>query len=296
MMTDRKLDSSFSASREDLRLSWEIFRENWKPFIKNELFVVLLICIVGVFFMIFFFLNPGYMIQFFTGASQFSYFDIFLIILLFVIAIALFFLPFAFLTCQFGLAYDIMSSGDMFAEFEGSFTYFKRHWWQYSILALLTPVVGIFSPLASSFQGHEATPPPVTEFPANIVGGFILLLLYLLWFIIFISTLPSITALGQKDNGKSKWKKFRQSFSESWGIFKNNKKRLYNTWFLFFFVFNLPAMILSFIWFGMRMLAFPPGALMLINLLWFLTSAIIIMISYPMQAIIATRIYNLIKT
>ena len=294
-MTDPKLNKSFSASKEDFMVSWQIFKKNWKPFIKNELFIVLLILILGVGIMIFFFINPNYMMQAFTGQIPFSYFDIAFLITISIIALIVFFFAFAFLTCQFGLAYDIMSSGDMFTEFESSFSYYRRHWWQYSILGMFTPSAGIFAPLAESIQGQGVAQASVEDLSSNLFGGFILLLLYLLWFIIFISTLPSITAIGQKNDGKSKWQKFKQSFSESWCIFKNNKKRLYTTWFLYFLIFNIPSIVLSIIWSVFTMLSFPQEMLMLVNLLWFLSAAIIVMISYPMQAIIATRIYNLIK-
>ncbi|NHI92901.1 MAG: hypothetical protein EAX96_10405 [Candidatus Lokiarchaeota archaeon] len=294
-MTESKLDPSFSASIEDFKISWQIFRENWKPFIKNELFAVFLILVLGIIVMISFFINPNFTTQVMMAETWNSFFGIFLISLLSIIAIAIFFLPFAFLSCQFGLAYDIISSGDMFAEFEGSFTYYKRHWWQYSILSLLTPSSGLFFPLAGSTQSVEISQPPVSDFFGGIIGGFILLLLYLIWFIIFINTLPSITALGQNKDGKSKWQKFKLSFSESWRIYKNNKKRLYGTWWLFFVIFNIPTVILSFIWSISKLFSFHSGILMLINFLWFISATIIVMISYPMKALIATRIYNMMQ-
>lgn len=283
-MTDVKLDQSFQATKEDFKISWQLFKENWKAFIKNELFVVLCIVILGLFFLIYFVINPNI----FTNPN---YLDPIFIILMVVAGLGLFFIPLALMTCQYGLAYDIISSGDMYAEFEGTFTYYKRHWWQYSLLSILTPWTEWSFPSTDS-NGAWKNMPMQMQVPSMIGSTVILLLFYLIWFIIFINTLPSITALGQEEVEGSK---FRKCFSESFAIFRNNKRRLFLTWGCFFIVFNAPSVILSAIAINMQILSFPPVFIMFINFISIVISAIVITISYPMRALIGTRIYNCTK-
>ncbi|NVM01989.1 MAG: hypothetical protein HWN67_06615 [Candidatus Helarchaeota archaeon] len=191
------------------------------------------------------------------------------------------------MSCQYGLAYDIMSSGDMFAEFKGSFTYFRRHWWQYSLLMILISW-GIFIP------GRDPLPPPNRPFLnlliyvsiendiLSIRRDIIGVIFYFFWFLIFINTIPSITA------GKN----FKNSFGESFRIFRNYPKRLITTWGIFFLIFFIPLITSITI----SRLVFQPFVYsplfqilrLITTTLWF----IFIFIGSPMMSLIATRIYN----
>ncbi len=282
-MTDKKLDQSFSATKEDFKISWQLFKENWKAFIKNELFVVLCIVILGLAVIIYFLFSPNLFNP--------NFLDPIFIILMIIAALGLFFIPLALMCCQYGLAYDIMSSGDMFAEFEGTFTYYKRHWWQYSILSLFTPWTEWSFPSMDANASWRNFPLEM-QVPSMISSTIVLLFIYLIWFIIFINTLPSITALGQEE---VKGSSFKKCFSESFAIFRKNKRRLFMTWGCFFIVFNAPSVILTAIAINFQMLSFPPIMILFIDFISMVISAIVITISYPMRALIATRIYNCTK-
>ncbi len=123
-----------SETKNDFKNSWKLLRENYRAFLWNGVFslisflIVILLAalitwILGMFFPI---LSLENISQEFIHESHFSriYRSFFISIAMMVF--------FSFLACQYGLAYDIMSSGDMFAEFRNSFQYFKKHWLRYS--------------------------------------------------------------------------------------------------------------------------------------------------------------------
>ncbi len=290
---------SFSETKLDFKLSWKLLKENWKAFFSTILFAgFFLILLIVILFIIAHFIPNFFIpniIQDFTNLlTRLIYFLSFFIIILLVI-----FIFFAFLSCQYGLAYDIMSSGDMFAEFKGSFTYFRRHWWQYSILMILISW-GIFIP------GRDPMPPPNRPFPnllfyvfvendiSSITRDIIGIIIYFILFLIFINTIPSVTARGHgKGNGKlAGFKNFKNSFNESFRIFRNYPKRLITTWGIFFLIFFIPlitGITISRLMFQPFVVSPLLQILRLSNtILWF----IFIFIGTPMMSLLATRIYN----
>ena len=277
----------FSNSLDDIKISWLLLKSNWKAFIATELFAFFALTFVALLFVVIYFAIGAIIAlpPLFLDSSSpqekrgFSFFFFGIIFFL------------AFLNCQFGLAYDIISSGDMFAEFKGSFTYFKRNWLPYSLLPFLLVW------LHSIFQGIRIIwiilIGDVTNIRAEI-NEFELLRSFIIGFIFFvllISTLPSVTA----SSGNSKIGRIKRGFIENFRLVKRRPKRLFSTLGLFYLIFYLPSTIISLfiilfydsligsIW--LLIILFVYALLLLIGLL----------IGTPISTLITTRIYSEVR-
>lgn len=302
-MSSVNTKQSFSETKQDFKTSWNLLKESWKAFISTIIFAALcLFLITSILFIMANFI-PSFFIpnltrdfsNFFTRLIYFlSFFSInFIAVLVF----------FAFLSCQYGLAYDIMSSGDMFAEFKGSFTYFRQHWWQYSILAILIfwslffiAGRGPFFPLDVNLLFILINNFTKSEFPrylGPILGSF----LYFFWFILFINTFPSITAQGHnKSQGKfSKLTKFKDCFIENFNIFRNYPKRIFLTWGIYFLIFYFPLVICIAITYLIYNSITYSILLQILQIIVPLLLGVLVFVGTPLMALIATRIYNSVK-
>jgi len=192
----------------------------------------------------------------------------------------------------------------MFAEFKGSFTYFCRHWWQYSLLTLFISW-GLF-PIAirrpfSFFRGYFFNPIDFlfnkAKIPAGIGSTIIRFIFYFIWFLLFINTLTSITAQGddKTETKFSQFKSFKYSFIESFRIFRKKPKRLFLTWGLFFLIFYIPLEIVTYITKVLSDLIFPPAWLQILQIILPLIWIFFILIGTSMMALIATRIFNSVE-
>jgi len=268
-----------SETRNDFKVSWQMFKTNYKAFIATEIFAILAFLVIngiilGIVVLIFV-LSPNLdLVDLFPGQTgptnlSFRIWGIFSILSYLTMS--------GFLFCQFGLAYDIFSSGDMFTEFKKSFTYFKENWWKYILLTFVTGF-GFFIP---DRRMSHIEPGENYEIFSII---FIILRFMLLFFIlvVFNSTLPSVTAQ----------RKLKNSFIESFRIVKGNFRRLFKTWGLYFLIFSIPVFVINI---TMALLlpsirgtiVFPilMVLLLIIYLYW-------LFIGFPMMALISTRIYN----
>ncbi|MHA1516461.1 MAG: hypothetical protein ACTSPF_13060, partial [Candidatus Heimdallarchaeaceae archaeon] len=186
----------------------------------------------------------------------------------------------SFLFCQFGLAYDIYTSGDMFTEFKKAFTYFKSHWWKYILLTFVTGF-GFFRPNSQMAPEGNIPPGEISEIIQiiTIIVRFVLLFIIV---IIFSSTLPSVTAQGSLKN----------SFIETIRIVKKDFKRLFKTWGTYFLLFSLPVFAVN-----LTLVILLPSikgtvVLPILIALLAIVYAYRLFIGFPMMALIATRIYN----
>ncbi len=306
MMSSSNSYESFSETKLDFKISWKLFKENWKAFLSTLLFSGLCLLLISAVMFIFAHFIPNFLApDIFRGLVPFSsrvgaFLSSFFIILIGVLVF------FAFLGCQYGLSFDIMSSGDQFAEFKGSFTYFRRHSLAYSLLTILISW-GVFTIAQRGpfFSPESAIPFPLFGMspsfgpprPEMGIIQFVMFVLYFFWFLIFINTLPSITAQGHnKDNvGLSGIKKFKNSFVESFRIFKKCPKRLLMTWGLFFLIFIIPLNVLILI---ANLLNNPFGPTIILEILKRTIQALwitFILIGTPVMALLATRIYNSVE-
>ncbi|UYP44394.1 hypothetical protein NEF87_000679 [Candidatus Lokiarchaeum ossiferum] len=253
----------------DFKLSLQAFRNNVKAFMGTELFAFLFF-VVGMLISVLITL-----IYLKVKVEEIAEPLVILMLLPgFLISIWLFQ---AMLTCQYGLAFDIMSSGDMFAEFKGSFSYFKRFWWQYPLLSLIFTLSGFFTQFDLPIKFF------ITE--VNVQIMLYTPLTYCLT-VLFIEIFPSLTSSSN----------LKASFKENFLILKQNPKRLLATWGIFYIIFQFIPSIVIFIISLLSNLLFEE----LITIIIFITLIIVMLfwmfvIGYPVMTLIATRIYNSTK-
>ena len=283
-MSPIHLKEDISNSLDDIKISWFLLKSNWKAFIATELFALFSLAIVALLFTMIY-STIGYVIPlpslFLDSSSQQEKrgFPLFFFGMIFFLS---------FLNCQYGLAYDIISSGDMFAEFKGSFTYFKRNWFPYSLLPFL------LVSLHSLFQGIRIIwiifIGDVTNIRAE-TNEFDLLRSFIFGFIFFVllvSTLPSVTAQA----GNSKIGRLKQGFIENFRLVKRRPRKLFSTLGLYYIIFNLPSTIIS-----LFIILFYDS---LIGSIWLIIIFSVyafllllgILIGTPISTLIVTRIYS----
>jgi hypothetical protein len=188
----------------------------------------------------------------------------------------------AFLNSQTGLAYDIMSSGEMFAEFKGAFSYFKQHWWKYVLVSIIS---GSWNFLISFNPRIE----PHIEGTESVLGIWGIVVIILMAFIAFIwnsiinEALASINAQGS----------FTKAIVESFRIFRANPKRLLSTWGLYSLIFVIPSLIFEIIIaiFHTEII----GVAIIIVVVVLIINIFNIFIGLPLKALIITGIYNNIE-
>lgn len=277
-----------SEVKKDFIVSWKMLKLNYKAFLATELFASLSVLIVfslliGIVSLIYF-LAPALSLED-LRSQLFDYprHQIYIIETLF-FALA-YILLVGLLYCQYGLSYDIMSTGDLFSEFKRAFWYFKRYWWQYLLLSFISGL-GLFIPVGSQ----------VIKLP-NTIGNVLLdssliIVRYLLLFVFFIISsiiLPSLTAQGSLKN----------SFTEASRIIKKYPKRLFKTWIRFFLMFLLPIIILIlisyvlFFYFSESGWQMPISNTYLVFIVtYFVFNLVFLFLAIPLSTLIATRIYN----
>ncbi len=272
-----KKSSTFSDTKKDFKIAWQLLKDNYKAFIGTEIFAVLAflltLFVLGSILMIIVALIPSISLSDFFGqvSDNFGISRVFRM-LIGLIAISIFY---AFLNSQHGLAYDIMSSGEMFAEFKNSFTYFKRFWWQYPLLSFALFILnGFFSVV---FRMGGSGPPIFHDITIDFVQIVFMIgevILFFIWFILFIHAFPSLTSQGN----------FKQSYIESIRIIKSNPKRIISTWGTYFLIFIVPIITIG-------ILAEVYGFIFL-YVLFGIVFILIIMFGFPMLSLIAHGIYN----
>lgn len=186
-----------------------------------------------------------------------------------------------FLNCQYGLAYDVMSSGDMFSEFKRAFKYFQRFWWQYMLFSIISVFV-IFIPRSDDFYDFNKITSNI-YFRIGIV--IIQLVIYFIFTVISSGTLPSVTAQGS----------FRNSFVETFRILKKYPKRILKTWGTFFLIFIFPPVVLAFVrmeLYNYFSYSSPPFHFIILDIILSLLYLNYLFIGYPLKTLISTRIYN----
>ncbi len=280
-MSSSQTTYSFAESIEDIKISWYLLKQNWKAFLGTSLFAffAMLVAILGFAFSLMI-IDQFYPVpSFHEGRGKLSpYINPFTLTLSYLIFLA-------FLSCQYGLAYDVISSGDMFAEFKGAITYFRLHWRWYP---LLTAMIGwfhlLFMPqraIMLVLSGREDEFPNI-DLPLAILLELFALLLHYTMFLLFINTLPSITAQGN----------LKQSFRDNFAILRKIPKRMVVTWGLFFLIFLIPSFFFS----SISVLVGKEST----SSTWWALTAIFsvggfvlgIIIGAPIMSLIATRIYN----
>ena len=274
-----------SETKTDFRISWQFLKANYKSFLATELFAFLAFIVVISIMM-------GILVLIFVLSPELALSDLIPIItedreitirVWLIIPILAYLTMVGFLYCQFGLAYDIFTSGDMFTEFRKAFSYFKAHWWKYILLTFVTG----FSFFIPDNITHVRTETSHWSTSDALIITFevIRFLIFFVVLVVFSSTIPSVTAQGNLKN----------SFKESFRIVKKEWKRLAKTWGIYFLIFIAPSFVLSVV----LQLTYP----VLVGTAWITVIRVIaiilqvykLFIGFPMLALIATRIYNSVE-
>lgn len=258
-----KKNGSREQPTHDLKNAFRLLFKNYKPFLKMQLFAILLTLIV---FFIIIGISFVYRVIFgteiaepikYVGGAFIASFSAFITV---------------FLSTANGLAVDLIDSGDEFTEFRNSFRYFAKYWWQYALIALI--VFGF----PNAVQGI-ITHPPIQVILRDMSWERILifeaigLVVSYIWYGLFMSLYPSITAQG----------KLKQAFIENFRILKSNGKRVFGTWALFFLVFQVPMYV-----FASLALIFhiPP-----FGIFWMIFMLLNLFIGVPLQYLMAAGMY-----
>jgi hypothetical protein len=276
--------SEIPNTRQDFKNSWQMLKENYKAFILTEIFALFaFITFIFVTFLILFLiisLLPGITLDELSETISEKYRLSMSFRLYFALAFLIIFM--GFINSQFGLANDIMKSGEMFAEFKGSFLYFKKNWWQYFILTVV-----IYS-LGGILHGPIPFSPHKEFLPNNLANfdGFLFILLQILrmviyfgWFILTIHAFPSVTSRNQ----------LKLSLKETFFILKQNPKRVIKTWGVYYLIFRLPIMILVTFFFYLDNSS---PFLIIIGILAVIIFLLEIFVGFPLLSLLATGIYN----
>ena len=268
----------------DLKLSWRLYKSNFKVFLGAQIISILVYT---------FLLFPWELILMFFFGIDFNYN---ITLLLNIRSLIGGFLISIFFGSSFGLSYDIMSGGDQFTELRGFFHYFKQYWWQYIFLSLLL-VSGTF--LSSFIYGLFFSGPiedALYVLFLNITIIIIYKVLMYFWITIILQTFPSLTSQGSIKN----------ALHENFKLLRVNSKRILSSLLLFFLIFNFSWTLLQILDLSMRILAvemrwvwyqnFIQSYSIIFPLIQFLAQTIFIfLLAIPMLALVSTRIYNSLK-
>ncbi len=185
-----------------------------------------------------------------------------------------FLLFWAFYESGYGLTYDIMSTGDDFAESKGGFYYFQNFWWQNILIAFITN----FSTLFIIFPIIDLN--RLTEL-GEVVYFIIIICVNFIFYLVFFFVLPSLTAKGS----------LSKAFEENFMILRKNPKRIFISTFLLYIIFEVPIGILLVFYF--TLVGLQPGN---IDTFPFIIIMMIAFCGYflanSMHNLVATRIYS----
>ncbi|MHA1818890.1 MAG: hypothetical protein ACTSU2_07965 [Promethearchaeota archaeon] len=272
-MSDNKRKSD---TFNDFAISWQLFKENWKAFLSTILFayssfIFIILSLIGATFIVLW------------AWPQVNIDEIGLIIIgffrLIILFLVILFLQ-TFLSCQYGLAYDIMSSGDMFAEFKSAFHYYNELWWQYVVLSLFLTIPTLALSIFRVNYGEQIF---IFQDPNAILIVILQVFISITWQYLWILLFPAATSRHS----------LRKAFKENIYIIKHNFPRVFKTFFIFFSIFELPSIILAFFLVkkitinGVIDLQFIVIAIILIILI--IVSGLI---GTPIKTLLVTRIYN----
>ena len=258
---------------EDLRCAWKLYKSNWKTLASYSIIATLgAIGLLIVFAVVVFILFIRIVTILDVSFDSSFYYNFGLLF-----SIPTSFFMYALLGCTYGLVYDIMSSGDEFAEIKSAFIYFQRYWWQYILIALISGGVS----LVFSFNlNYDYLDPSSFAWPNDFI---LLILVYLggwLWGLLFSMVNPGVTAHGS----------LKQAFHENFEIIRQDYKRILKTSGLLYLVFGLPSVIIyliaPYIYTGQDAFIIVP--LIFMGIFFFFQLGI----ANPLYVIIYTRIYN----
>ena len=267
-MGESKITLTFSETKRDFRNAWILLKDNYRAFLSTEIFA-------GIAFLITTFLTSllvGTIASLLTSTplrevlTNFSSDFVLSHIVRIGIMLICMWIFFGFLNCQFGLAHEIMSSGEMYAEFKSSFGYYKKFWWQYPLLTFVIMAATMLMPLKFRFN--------ILVNMNDEFFAFLVAIIFFFWFIIFISTLPSVTFQGN----------FKHAFIESFRMVRSDFRRLICTWSIFFLIFLAPGFLI--IIFSIITSSW------IFYIISFVYTLVLAFVGFPFMSLLATGLYK----
>jgi hypothetical protein len=253
----------------DIVLSWQYLKKNLKPFVGISIFaftatflasIIVSVITVSVFIKVYG--ETAVELELYSSTLSFIMLPLVLIII------------WGFYGSGYGLAYDIMSSGDEFTRSTSAFIYFSKYWWQYILLSLISN--------GSAFLIIF----PFVDF--DQIGIFWEIMFYMgvnlfstLLNYLFFLTFPSLTAQGS----------FGKCFKENFQILKEHPKRVGKSILLLYLVFYLPVMIINSAYYIIQDRLQGPMAIIL-PIIMIISTIFAYAIVNPMWNLVATRMYN----
>lgn len=274
-MANESSPEVMNGTRRDFQESWKLLKSNYRAFLGIEFFgIIAFILAVLVFFVIESLLDPNFALTFSRDLIQSMNYRVV------ILAIGNILLT-TFINCQTGLAYDVMSSGEMFTEFKSAFSYFKQHWWKYILISFMMGGLGLSINLGGlpRVSGH----PGGSNLFNNPIGFLFVIVGFgigFLWYCLIVQSLASINAQGS----------FIRSIRESFRIFRANPKRILSTWGLYYLLFVCPIFVFELI-IG---IINPPLAELgfLVPIFLAIFANLMIFIGLPLRALLVTGLYN----
>src|SRR5271157_260094 len=254
-------------SLKDIKFSWQIFKKNFKPYFVNQAITL------GVVYFAIFSVNWVFSAFLYAhlqdSVSQNLIRTIFFEVLPFVLYSPL-------LGSLYGISFDIMSTGDEFAEVKGIFLQFRKYGWQYLIFGSMVYIPIILVELVLSF--------PLVLPNITVAEGFLVYIpMAFASHIFFMQIGPGIRtrnslSAAMRDNFRS---------------LRLYLKRLTITWAIACLIYNLPYVVVEYIaFFDYNFFVGNPVSLFLLYVAYIFAIFWFFFVGMPMQSIIATRIYN----
>ena len=297
-MTKRENANILSEVKKNYKISYNLLMENWKPFVKTELFtlfIILLIVIVLKIFTMFYQLNFFIVQKIREGSGTQIQIQL---LIYFNLIVILNLLLLTFLTSQFGLANDIFTSGHMYAEFSSSFTYYRRHKFSYALLTLvifwsefLTDPLTLL-PLVALFEKSNIIPVGISSLPSNnflntinffgtLQRDLLLDFVQIISIFLIVEILASIT----------KTNSLKTAIKENFDILKKNKYLISITWLIFFLIFILPETLINILLLLIIRYFFSSSSLIILGIIHLVIVLLFLFISMPCMVLLSTRMY-----
>ncbi|OLS13318.1 MAG: hypothetical protein RBG13Loki_3101 [Promethearchaeota archaeon CR_4] len=259
-------------SHIDLTLSWRMFRQNAKPFLATQ--GIALGGVIG-FAVVISILLSVFGLETSSGSNPEGILTIqdFFVLFLQVPSLLIFL---AFQGSLFGLAFDVMSSGDQFTELGGTFRYLGKFWRRYLLFGFFLNLPTICLVIIGVSFGGVAL--------AHLADLIILFTpISFVVFVIFVQAGPALTT--QSD--------IKSAFKDNFQTLRTALRRLLKTWIIFWIIFYLPYFITNLLVLA-QINAFMQGdltglyllVLALITEMWYFFAGV------PVQTLTATRIFN----
>ncbi|MHA1777206.1 MAG: hypothetical protein DRO88_08760 [Promethearchaeia archaeon] len=173
---------------------------------------------------------------------------------------------FGFFGAIMGMVRDILGSGDGFTQIQNFVGYIALYWGKFFILSIL---VNIFNYLVR-YTGQE-----VLNFPLAIIAR----ICSLIWFILLVEASPALVYS----------KNIISAIKDNFQVFRHQTLRVIWSFLLFYVIFILPMVILFFLEY--HILPAESAGHEFIRALEILFQLFYILIGYPINGFIATRIY-----